>query len=78
MSLSHGLQSTSCQLKVKLKLVMFSTTASPVISYTQPIDFPFSIQISLKKVFVGPEIRSQIVNLNSTQAPEIDLSLSEK
>ena len=45
-------QSTSSQSKVKLKLVISSTTASPVTSYTQPIDFPFSIQISLKNVFV--------------------------
>ena len=71
-------QSTSSQSKVKLKLVISSTTASPVTSYTQPIDCPFSIQISLEKVFVRPVKSSQIVNLNSTQAPVIDLSLSEK
>ena len=57
------LQSTSSQSKVKLKLVISSTTASPVTSYTQPIDCPFSIQISLEKVFVGSVNRSQIVKL---------------
>ena len=65
--LGHGAQSTSSQLKVKLKLVMFSTTASPVISYTQPIDFPFSIQMLLENSFVWTpgNTESQTTNLNS-------------